>query len=28
VTKDLMADRSTAESGRFEKYAWPFEKAP
>jgi prepilin-type processing-associated H-X9-DG protein len=28
VTKDLMADRSTAEYGRFEKYAWPFEKAP
>jgi prepilin-type processing-associated H-X9-DG protein len=28
VAKDFTADRSTAEYGRFEKYAWPFEKAP
>lgn len=28
VTKDLDTNRSAAEYGRFEKYAWPFERAP
>ncbi len=28
ATEDLQADRRGAEYGRFEKYAWPFEKAP
>ncbi len=28
TTKDFASDRSQAEYGLFEKYAWPFEKAP
>ncbi len=28
TAKDLWTDRRGAEYGRFEKYAWPFEKAP
>jgi prepilin-type processing-associated H-X9-DG protein len=27
-TRDFWGDKSGAEYGRFEKYAWPFEKAP
>jgi hypothetical protein len=28
TTSDGQADRSEAEYGRFEKFAWPFKKAP
>lgn len=28
VTSDLQVDRTGAEYGRFEKFAWPFERAP